>query len=187
MTRVRVDVAGRSSVETARRVTCPSCHIEYWVAPKHAPDCPMCRLGEQLRAVRDTNASMRERLERVEKENRLLRAALDEVTAIREALQLVGVEDLVFLKTVCYRYRNDRPSISLQSIHGQAPDGGGERRVIGLLAKPRGQPSEPHICTSVGGVAIATCYATLVRERGAERAMLMLCEAIASRLPGGPT
>lgn len=102
------------------------------------------------------------------------------------ALELTDSTDLTFLKDVIYRYREDKSSVNLKITHGAGPKRGRRAPVNGFLALWRGgDEPEPHVCTSVGGVALASYYDEATRATGSAAALATLNRAMAPVLAAG--
>jgi hypothetical protein len=170
-------LASRQDSELAVRYHCEHCRIDYY-DDSRSPRCPLC---EALREVHELKAALletRNNLEQAANSNERLRIQVDTTAAIRQALELIGTEDLTFLKSVLYRHRAHR-DIALKVTHNRA------RQPNGFIANPRGGEPEGHTCTSMGGMAIAGYVEEAINTVGPPEAMKLLSRALQSRLAVG--
>lgn len=167
---------------------CSKCAISYHVQRGQKAQCPLCvseRRNFELQAAMN---GQRNELERLHDEVTRLQVAVDLIAAMRDALSTIGVDDLTFLKSVLYRYRAEKGSIQLRATHGQGlrrvrqQRGGTDQPAVnGYLVETRNGEPEAHLCSSIGGVAIASYYQEAVRTSGAPQALATLMRAL------GPT
>lgn len=149
------------------------------------PGCPLCdseRAGRQLQeAVKELNNKLRMAVETIQK----LQVQVDIVAAIREAVQLLDDEDLSFLKSVLYMHR-DQKSVALKVTHGARMKQRKGEYVPpnGFIVMPRSGDPYGHLCTSVGGLAIAEYFEEATNTVGPAQAMAFLVKGMAHQLPG---
>jgi hypothetical protein len=139
----------------ARKFQCSTCRIAYDVPRGQKAQCPLCQASAEVAQMREALLEMKNKLEAATNELNRLRPQVDLVLAMRDALDLIGVEDRTFLKSVAYRYRAGE-AVTLHVTMAQTAGRRGrvERTPNGFLAKcPTG--NEAHHCTSIGGLALA--------------------------------
>lgn len=128
----------------------------------------MTVMRNQLALATDTAAAMQ--------------TAVDVQVAMRRALTVADTNDLAFLKSVLYRFRDDRTSIRLAVLRRP----GKCAKVSGFHALPKTGEPEIHECTSVGGVALAGYFDEAARARGSADAMTTLIRALNQCLSEAP-
>lgn len=178
---IAMPVQGRTADQDSpgrTRYACSKCDITYYVKSGPKPKCPVCEAQRRILELRNTMAAMRNQIEQLEGVNRRMAASLDLVTAMRDAVPLIGPDDLIFLKSVLYRYRAEASSIHLRITHGAAKRKSGRPPANGFLAVLRGGDPEAHTCTSIGGVAIAGYYEEALRASGVPTAMATIMRAL---------
>lgn len=159
----------------ATRMACSKCQITYYVVKNRKATCPLCDAEHRILELQAAMSGMRNQLEQAENSAARLKAAVDIVSAMRLAGDALGDEDRIFLKSVLYRFRAERGSITLRTTHG-----GTERRPAanGFIAVPRIGEPEAHLCTSIGGVAIAAYYEEADRTFGSAQALSTIMKAL---------
>lgn len=183
-------IQGRVSAATndnlAGKVACARCQITYEVPRGFRPKCPLCDAKSEVDQIRQALLESQNKLEMLTNEVGRLRSQVDLVMAIRDALEITGVEDLTFLKSVMYRYRDDR-SVTLKVTHGGSPLRGraSAARANGFVAMVKGGAPEAHACSSAGGMAVAAYLAEGLRTTGPVSTMQNLIRAMNQHLPGG--
>lgn len=160
------------------RHSCSMCQITYYTPKRAKPQCPLCATELRVVELMDVITGLRNRVEKIEDENSRMRAQIEVTTAIKQAFDAIGSQDLVFLKTVLYRFRDDPTSIKLKVTHGEK----GPNGFVALTKK--GEP-EGHYCSSVGGVAIAGYYEEVVHIASVNQAMAVLMRASGGVLAPG--
>lgn len=173
----------------AQKYACATCKITYEVPRGQKSKCPLCESRDEHRLVLEALRDHRDRLERATNELARLRPLVDLVAAMRGAVAETGPDDLVFLKTVAYRFRQDG-SVTLKVLTGR---GKGNKQIpIGFLVVParrtaRSLQCEPevHTCTSIGGLALSRYVAEALRSVGPQTTMQHLVRAMNDHLPGG--
>ena len=176
---------GAESVE-GKRKACAKCSITYMVWEGYRSDCPLCRSEKQNAVLNIALQDANEKLRNVQRSVGVLKAQVDHVHAIKDALEIIGPDDLGFLKGVLYCYREDR-SISMLAMSDAT--GSIRRRSSAprtrFVVTQQGRDNETHVCTSAGGMAIVGYYDELIREVGAAQAMAYLLRALSQTLVGG--
>lgn len=167
----------------ATKFMCAQCQISYY-APMSG--CPLCDSIKRLKQTQEALAQTARELEAQTNMNRRLAEQIDGAFAIRGAVELLDDHDRAFLKTVLYQWKIDR-AVNLRVTHGK-PTGKGKRkrpRPNGFVAVFRGQ-DEPiaHMCTSMGGLAIADYFEEGLNEKGHPGAMAVLLKGLNELTPG---
>lgn len=168
---------GGSSVFT--KYKCSRCAIQYEIKTGAKADCPLCTQEIKTEQMRQALKEATKKLEYLEGQLRRLESQNDLRAAIKNALDLIEAEDLMFLKAVLYRWRQDK-SIDLKVTHH-----GKTHKANGFIAVPRRGEPEGHTCSSIGGVAVAALYDEALRSVGTAEAMRTLLKAAQHLLPGG--
>lgn len=135
--------------------------------------CPLCRARHELQEVKTGLLVMRNKLDRLTDQLAKLEPHVDLVVAMRMAMEVADSNDRTFLKSVLYRYRDDKSTLSMKPIHTRP-----NQPVNGFLVTVRHADSEAHICTSPGGVALAGYYDEAVRTGGVATAIAVLIKAV---------
>jgi hypothetical protein len=180
----------QDAASVATRFACSGCQITYYVPLGKKAQCPLCAAERRVEELQAALMVLKNQLEATENSASRLRSTVDITFAMREALDVTNDEDLTFLKSVLYRFRADKSSIGLRVTHGSAgasPSNGRRQQVAppnGFLALPRGGEPEAHLCSSVGGVAIAGYFEEAVRASGAPSAMVTIMRAVNQALIG---
>lgn len=130
--------------------------------------------------------AMRNQLEMASDAAVSLRNVVDLDSAMRLAIDVVDPRDLTFLKALLYRYRDDPTSITLRVSHGQPRTRGEPPAAIGFIAQPRRGEPEAHICSSVGGVALAGYVDEITRSKSNAEALGALTKALNRCLAEAP-
>lgn len=167
----------------ADRYACSSCRITYQVAQGERARCPLCDMKRRYLELQNASTMLRNQLELSEESRNALGVVADVVVAMQRAMDLVDLDDMTFLKSVLYRFRQDSTDISLGVLRAKAENG--RSRVIGFLAHPRYGDPEPRACTSVGGVALAGYYDEVSRSTGSVAALSTLIRAMNQVLATG--
>lgn len=119
-----------------------------------------------------------------------LQTHVDLVLAMREAMEVTDRGDRTFLKSVLYRFREDRSGVTMKVTHGMALTYGKARRRLkapatGFLLMTRAAEPETHVCTSPGGIAIAGYYDEALRISDSSSALGTLIKAVSQTLASG--
>jgi hypothetical protein len=174
----------------AQKYACSRCAISYTVREGDRVECPLCLKERELSRLRLAIEDLHTRLYNSESKVALLSVQIDHIAAIREALEITGSEDLTFLKSVMYRYREDR-SIGMLAMAQAVRTKDGKLKVTKrqkrtvLVVTQEGKDNEEYLCTSAGGVAIVGYYHEITNELGSKQAMGYLLRALSLHLPGG--
>ena len=179
--------ADQDVAAVATKYACSVCQITYYVPIKQKAHCPLCDAARRVTELQAAMTVVRNQLALREAEFVRLQTTVDLTQAMRNALDIAGEDDLTFLKSVLYRFRDDKASIGLRVTHGgRATVRATSAPVNGFLALPRGLEPEAHICTSIGGVAIAGYFDEAVRTAGTPFAMTVLIRALGLKLAEAP-
>ena len=142
------------------------------------PGCPVCKLERQVEELRDALLKARNELQVTYDQNARLEAQNNFVFAIKEASTLLDDQDMGFLKSTLYEWR-DNKSLGLKPTHG-----GDNGEANGFIVMPRKGDPYAHLCVSVGGLAIAQYFDEAVNSVGNAKAMEHLVRGMADHLPG---
>lgn len=161
------------------------CGIHGLTYEAYRAGCPVCEMEREVNQMRAALQEVRNQLERVTEENHRLKVQTDITAAIREAALILDDNDLAFLKAVLYEWR-DSKSVALKTTHGTKGKkrGRGQRAPNGFIAMPRAGDPYGHICTSMGGLAIAEYFDEATNTVGGAQAMAFLVRGMANHLPG---
>jgi rubredoxin len=155
--------------------TCSLCDITYRTDEK-SPHCPMCEMYKErvefLNRMAEAEAKVAELQEQLDRAT----ANVDFVVAIQNATELLGPEDMAWLKSVLYRWRESK-NMTLETIEGR----NGPK---GFLASWRDGTAEEHMVTSVGGVAIAGILRDVSQGFGKSVGLMTVAKAMAQHLKG---
>ena len=165
----------------ATKFSCSEHAITYYMPNGTKALCPACDADRILAEMRKALDEVNNKNRMLHDENQRLRVQVDLVQAIRDAVEVTGTEDLMFLKTVLYQWKIDR-SIALKVTHGRKKSRSAAPN--GFIAMPRGGEPEGYACTSIGGLAIAEYFEEAVNTVGSAQAMILLVRAMAKLLPG---
>lgn len=165
----------------ATRYSCSTHAITYHTTDRK-PLCPMCDLENHTVDVQESLKKLANQVELLHAENKRLRTQVDLVDAMREAIDIIGRDDLMFLKTVLYQWKIDR-SIALKVTHGASRQSR-KRAPNGFIAMPRDGDPLGYACTSLGGLAMAEYLEEAINTVGSAQAMVLLVRAMARHLPG---
>lgn len=149
------------------------------------PGCPVCGLERSLDEIRRKASQMADALDMVTRERNQLRHRVDLVYAIAEAATMLDENDLEFLKLVLYQWRDSR-SVGLKTTHG-VKAGRRLKSANGFIAMPRHGDPYGHLCSSIGGAAIAEYFEEATNSSGPAEAMKTLARGMARHLPGAST
>lgn len=150
----------------------------------HRAGCPVCEAERDVESMRNALMEAKNKLRIASERNHQLESWWDLSMAIRDAIPLLDDDDLVFLKTTLYEWRN-RKSLSMKVTHGPAKRRRQPPAPNGFLVMPRRGDPYGHLCTSVGGVAIADYFDEALNSYGAIQAMTLLVRGFSQHLPGG--
>lgn len=173
-------LAAKVSVETF------DCGIHDITYTAIRPGCPVCDAERQVREMRHTLTEMRNQLAVAVDSIAKLQREVDIVHAIRDAIGLLDDLDMAFLKSVLYQYRDEK-SVSMKVTHGSNVKRKKYEHIPpnGFIVIPRRGEPYGHVCSSVGGLAIAEYYEEAMNSSGPAVAMAQLARGMAQQLPGG--
>lgn len=167
------------------KYACPRHKVEYVVPGGDDVECPVCLhegIAEDLRiSLQMANG----KIELLEKEIVHLRGKVDSAFAMGNSMDLLDVHDRTFLKSVLYRWREDK-AVTLKITH-RYDDDGKKADANGFIAVYRRGDPVGHQCTSIGGVALSGYYEETQRQHGDATAMQLLARAANDLLRGGVT
>lgn len=176
-----------SNDDIASKYTCATCRVTYELPRRQKAQCPLCKAEAEVDQLRQALLEARNLLERQTNELNRLRPQVDLVTAMRQALELIETDDRTFMKSVLYRHRAGE-SISLQVLTTQKRGKRGRVRAVpnGFQAVSR-SGTEAHICTSLGGLAMAGYVKESLATLGPVTTMQHVLRAMSDQLalPGG--
>jgi hypothetical protein len=152
------------------------------------PSCPVCAIEEKYIDLRGDYAGIANENDRLRAEVQTLKAQLEIGTAIRSALEILGDDDYAWLKVQLYQYKVDK-SVVLKPTHGRLENGkklkrGQKMPANGFMAIPRKGDPEAHLCTSLGGIAMAGYFDEAVTCYGSAQGMGIMLKAWWTALPG---
>lgn len=147
--------------------------------------CPVCESDRQVKDLRTALTEVKAQLKITTEDAHKLRVQVDFVVAIREASTLLDDEDLAFLKTTLYAWRDEK-SLGLKTTHGarKKERKGDVTPPNGFIVMPRRGDPYGHLCSSMGGLAIAQYFFEATNSVGPANAMMLLARGMASHLPG---
>ena len=171
---------------------CARCSLTFVEQPGLVRECPACRQEQVIQDLRTEYMRLQQQYDMLSAEYERTRAHVDLVMAMREALALVDQDDLLFLKRVLYRWKDDR-GVNLRVTHAPPPVGKDNKPVRGATAMPNGllvlyrgdDDAESWKPSSPGGVALAGYFDEALRINGHPHAMDTLLRAMNQHLPGG--
>jgi hypothetical protein len=155
---------------------CSLCQISYY-SEETPPQCPLCVSLRDVYELHRQLAEQEQRIETLSREVDRATANNDFVVAIRDAIDLISVEDMAWLKSILYRWREAK-NITLKAVDTRQ----GPR---GFLAVWRDGATEQHMVDSIGGVAIAGLYQEVTQGFGGQVAVMTLAKAFSAHLKGG--
>lgn len=142
--------------------------------------CPLCKSEREMSRMRQTLKETLNRMALLDAENRKLKVDVDLIFSIQEAADLLDDADMEFFKLSLYQWR-DKKTVSLKVTHG----GKGKKRTVnGFIRMHRSQDPLGYLCTSVGGLAIASYFEEAMNSAGPAKAMEILARGLARHLPG---
>jgi hypothetical protein len=144
--------------------------------------CPACEAEREMHLMRGALQKVKGELELIAAENHRLKIQVDIVYAIREAVEVLGDDDMAFLKSVLYMWRDEK-SVGMKTTHG-ARKRGKQAPPNGFIVMPRKGDPYGHLCSSVGGLAIAEYFDEAVNSVGPAKAMEFLVKGMSAHLPG---
>lgn len=146
--------------------------------------CPLCEAERELKQLRKAVGEATGKMRLMHDENQKLKLQVDISYAIREAAEILDDADMEFFKTVLYEWR-DTKSVAIKTTHGGSKVSGGRRGAAnGFIVMPRQGDPYGHVCTSMGGLAIAEYFLEAQNSVGPAKAMELLTRGMALHLPG---
>lgn len=182
MTRQRARLVGRhhrseqDALPVAVKHSCAICQVTYYALANQRGACPLCDAQEQVDGLRQALQKSENALAIATAANERLSTEVDTARAIKEAQELLDVEDLVFFKTVLYEFKIEH-SVSLKPSHSKG-------KTVGFIVMPRHGDPWAHQCGSIGGRAIARYFEESLNSVGSAKAMTIMLRAFAHHLPG---
>lgn len=167
------------------------CGIHDITYKAYKPGCPLCAAEREVQRLRVAVKESRGKLEILHDQNQKLQLQVDIAYAIREAAELLDDDDMAFLKAVLYDWR-DTKSLALKVTHGGAKTSTSrnKRKPVppnGFIIMPRQGDPYGHICSSMGGLAIAEYFVEAQNSVGPAKAMELLVRGMSPYLPGAVT
>lgn len=167
------------------------CGIHDITYKAYKPGCPLCSSEREKQQIQAAAKEMRGKLELLHQENQKLKLQVDISYAIREAAELLDDDDMAFFKAVLYEWR-DTKSVALKVTHGGAKTSTSrsKRKPIppnGFIVMPRQGDPYGHVCSSMGGLAIAEYFVEAQNSVGPAKAMELLVRGMSPYLPGAIT
>lgn len=179
-----------SQVANQSKIQSFDCGIHDLVYRSFRAGCPMCETEREIRELRIAVKELTGKLAFATENTHKLQVQTDISTAIRDAAQLLDDADMSFLKTVLYQWRDEK-SLALKVTHGsnikKRRRKGEEIPANGFIVIPRSGDPYGHVCSSVGGMAIAGYFEEATNWVGPAQAMSMLTRGMAPYLPGAIT
>lgn len=182
---VEVDLAPSVGVQ----MRCTRCLISYDAVRASAAACPLCDAQKRMSALQEAVMSEKRRGDLLAEQLRRYRTEVDTTEAMRSALSLLSQDDLIFLKAALYHWRQDKHT-QLRVTHGPlggpgAPERGRKNappRANGFLLIPAHAEPEAHLCSSMGGVALAQYLDEVGRATSSNNALAMLMRVMLANL-----
>lgn len=173
----------------ATKFSCATHQVTYYVPAnqKGRERCPVCHLEIENDELLEEIAKMRNERAMLIMNNERMKVEVDISSALTSAVEMLGEDDLIWLKENLYQYKLDK-SVVLKVTHG-APLGQRTRKrdakaPNGFIAMRRKGDPEGHTCSSIGGLAIARYYEQATSTYGAQQAMELMIKALWQFLPG---
>lgn len=161
------------------------CGIHELTYMAYQAGCPVCYAEREYETMRQALRDAKNQLSILTDENLRLKVQTDIVSAVREAALILDDNDLAFLKAVLYEWRDEK-SIALKTTHGSKgrKKQRGNPPPNGFIAMPRSGDPYGHVCTSMGGLAIAEYFDEATNTVGPANAMALLVRGMSAHLPG---
>lgn len=175
----------------ATKYRCDQHLVDYYIPHGDVQRCPMCALEQKYDDVRAQVVQLDAELKTTTAQLDRYRVQVDLQTAIRSAIELLDDADYAWLKLQMYQYKVDK-SVTLKVTHGKLPAGkriarGDKLPANGFMALPRDGDPDGHICSSIGGVAMAEYLDEALTRVGSAQAMGIMLKAWWKALPGAQT
>lgn len=155
--------------------TCSLCEITYRTQDVN-PRCPLCEMYKERVEFHNRLAEYEKQIADLEEQLHRATANVDFVVAVQNAADLLNTEDMAWLKSVLYRWRESK-NMTLEAIEGR----NGPK---GFIAEWRDGTSEQHMATSVGGVAIAGILRDVSQGFGKSVGLMTVAKAMSQHLKG---
>lgn len=180
--KIRGKVADQDAEPYAIKYACATHQVTYYVPANSRESCPVCMLNDQHDYLVEENAKLRNQVERLTAERDRLRIEVDVASAMKDAVDILGQDDFLWLKTMLYRYKIDK-TVAFKVSHDK------KKKPVGFMAifKVRGEEPVAYNCTSIGGFAMAEYYEEALNVNGTQFAMGLLMRAFWKHLPGATT
>jgi len=177
--------AGRriSAMAREQKIQKFDCGIHALTYEAYSAGCPACKAERDMLRMRDALRETKGKLEVAYAELSKLRVQTDIASAIREAAALLDDNDLAFLKATLYEWR-DTKALALKTTHGARKRKRENPAPNGFIVMPRKGEPYGHLCSSVGGLAIAEYFDEATNSVGPANAMTLLTRGMAPHLPG---
>lgn len=137
--------------------------------------CPLCEQNQVTQQVRGALFQVQNANNMLQNELASLKSLIDHLTAMKMAFEVLGPEDLTFVKSVVYRWQADRDRTTLKPLHGKK--GRKIGTITGFLLITRDGEGETHVCNSVGGMALASYLGEAYGLYGQKKAMEIFIRA----------
>lgn len=155
---------------------CQKCAITYEgarLSSGQPPPCPLCAAEKKVRLSELSMQQLGEQLHNAKQALARIKVQLNDIEAIREALEICGEDDLAWYKSIFYEYRQDKSISIIPAQRGKV-----------LMVVRRGRENETYKPTSPGGAAIAGYCASLDREWGNKQMMSYMLRGLSPKLSG---
>lgn len=178
-------VQARVGKEEAR---CSACDITYRIRLGQKAHCPLCEMIEINDQLRDKIFELTNAQNMVLNDLDRAKSEIDNLHAMKSALDTISTDDLVWVKAALYRWQSDRQRVTIRPLHGEKK---GKRRgrapVTGFILFARDVPgghAEERICDSIGGIALAGYLEEATALVGQVKAVECMARAVMSRMTG---
>lgn len=137
------------------------------------------RLQAELRRADRELRDLRALVQELREENHLLRARVDNLEAMRLALDVIGDDDFAALRQVISLWQHHHRPIknAIKRVMFTSPNGSGIRHEVSGFQSG----AFVYHCTSVGGVAMARAFCQAAKVLGESRASELLFKAMDER------
>lgn len=170
----------------ATKYSCATHQVTYYVPVNRKAGCPVCELDGEVAFLRDLAKKYENEITMLRAANQRMDVEVNVSAAMVNAMETLDEADRMWLKEQLYQYKLDK-SVVLKVTHG-APQGRSRRRDMktpnGFIAMRRKGDPEGHVCSSIGGLALARYYEEASTTYGAQTAMDLMIKALWKFLPG---
>jgi len=175
----------------ATKNKCTTHLVEYYTPQGDNAVCPACEYAQKYDEIRVEFMQLESAHAMALKELNHAKVQIEIGSAIRSAIEILDDFDYEWLKLQMYQYKVDK-SVTLKPTHGQLENGKRLRRgdkmpANGFMALPRRGDPEAHLCTSLGGIAMAGYFDEAITCYGSAQGMGIMLKAWWTALPGGQT